>query len=90
MSYREPTLFADNAPRRTMREAKTAGGSRDRVGWRQSVAVAIKQHLGEQAGLASAGASVAPAAVAGELCLHRIPQRLIDDRRCSPGWDWPL
>jgi hypothetical protein len=28
MSYREPTLFADHAPRRTMREAKTAGGSR--------------------------------------------------------------
>ena len=35
----------------------------------RGVFVVIKQHLGEQAGLASAGASVAPAAVAGELVL---------------------
>src|SRR5262245_41836663 len=53
----------------------------DRVGWRHPVAFAIKQHPGEQAGRASAGASVAPAAVSGELCLNRIPKRLIDDRR---------
>src|SRR5262249_23488930 len=53
----------------------------DRVGRRHAVAIAIKQHPGEQAGLASAGASVALATVAGELCLNRIPQRLIDDWR---------
>src|SRR5215469_1498136 len=49
----------------------------DRVGWRHPVAVAIKQHPGEQAGLASAGASVAPAAVAGELCPTRQFSRMV-------------
>src|SRR6516225_3432805 len=57
----------------------------DRIARRHPVAVAIKQHPGEQAGLASAGASVATAAVAGELCLNRIPERLIDDRRVFAG-----
>src|SRR5215472_4169600 len=52
----------------------------DRVGWRHPVAVAIKQHPGEQAGLASAGASVALGGIAGKPHLNRIPQRLIDDR----------
>src|SRR5262249_45850404 len=43
----------------------------DRIARRHPVALGIKQYPGEQAWLvsASAGASVAPAAVSGELCL---------------------
>jgi hypothetical protein len=40
-----------------------------------------KQHPGEQTRLVSAGASVALGSVASELCLNRIPQRLVDDSR---------
>src|SRR5215471_9435069 len=52
----------------------------DRVGWRHPVAVAIKQHPGEQARLASSCARVALGGVAGKLGLDRIPQRRIDNR----------
>src|SRR5437762_11990555 len=55
------------------------------LGWCHSVAVAIKQHSGKQAVLASAGASVALAAVAGEPGRNRIPERLIDDRNVFAG-----
>src|ERR1700758_4227315 len=57
----------------------------DRIARRHPVALGIKQHAGEQARLVSAGASVARAAIAGELCLNRIPERLIDDRRVFAG-----
>src|SRR5262249_46532982 len=50
----------------------------DRIARRHPVALAIKQHPGEQAGLTSACASVVPAAVAGWLCLNRLPRGLID------------
>ena len=55
-----------------------------------AVAVAIEQHAGEQARLASSCAGVALGGVAGELCLNRIPQRLIDDRRVFAGMGLPL
>jgi len=42
-------------------------------------------HSSLELGSASAGASVAPAAVAGELRLNPIPERLIDDRREFAG-----
>src|SRR6185437_13925970 len=57
----------------------------DRVGWRHSVAVAIKQHPGEQAGLASRWAGVAPGGIAGELRRNRIPERRINDRDVVAG-----
>src|SRR6185437_3155336 len=57
----------------------------DRVGWRHSVAVAIKQHPGEQAGLASRWAGVAPGGIAGELRRDRIPERRINDRDVVAG-----
>src|SRR6266446_10735662 len=47
---------------------------------RHSIAVAIKQHAGEEAGWASFSAIVALGGVAGELGLDSIPERLIDDR----------
>jgi len=50
------------------------------MGWCHPVAVAVEQHSGEEARLASAGAGVALGGVAGELSLSHIPQRLIDDR----------
>jgi hypothetical protein len=53
----------------------------DCIARRHAVAVAIKQHPGEQAWLVSAGAGGALSGIAGELRLHRIPPRLIDDRR---------
>src|ERR1700730_4914136 len=48
---------------------------------RHAVAVAIKQHAGEETGLARSSAALAPGSIAGELLLNCIPQRLIDDRR---------
>src|SRR5215510_14557842 len=53
----------------------------DCVAWRHPVAVAIKQHAGEETWLASSCARVALGGVAGKLRLDRIPQRQIDDRR---------
>src|SRR5215469_15806688 len=53
----------------------------DRVGRRHAVAVAIKQHPGEQAWLGRAGAGVALRGIADELRLHCLPERLVDDRR---------
>jgi hypothetical protein len=50
----------------------------DGVARRHPVAVAIKQHAGEQARLAKAG-------VARKLDLNCIPQRRIDDRRVFAG-----
>src|ERR1700736_3604207 len=47
---------------------------------RHPIAVAIKQHAGEEAGWASFSAIVALGGVAGELGLDSIPERLIDDR----------
>src|SRR5438034_6602352 len=47
---------------------------------RHPVAVAIKQHAGEEAGWASFSAIVTLGGVAGELGLDSIPERLIDDR----------
>src|SRR5262249_16952040 len=49
----------------------------DRVAWRHPLAVAIKQHPGEQARLASSCARVALGGVAGKLGLDRIPQRRV-------------
>src|SRR6202042_1210532 len=48
---------------------------------RHPVAVAIKQHAGEEAGLVISCARVPLGDVAGKLSLDRVPQRLIDDRR---------
>src|SRR5438132_5478520 len=48
---------------------------------RHPIAVAIKQQAGEEARLTMSSACVPLGGVAGELCLNRIPQRLIDDRR---------
>src|SRR6266850_5744614 len=45
------------------------------------IAVAIKQQAGEEARLTMSCACVRLGGVAGQLCLNRIPQRLIDDRR---------
>src|SRR5438270_3220309 len=47
---------------------------------RHSIAVAIKQHAGEEAWLLSFSALVALGGVVGKLGLNRIPERLIDDR----------
>jgi len=61
------------------RGARESGSacSFDFIARRHPVAVAMKQHPGEQARLVSAGASFGPAAGAGELSLNRIPKRLI-------------
>src|SRR6202045_1498684 len=48
---------------------------------RHPVAVAIKQHASEQAGLVISCARVPLGGVAVKLSLDRVPQRLIDDRR---------
>src|SRR6202011_5988459 len=48
---------------------------------RHAVAVAIKHHAGEEAGLARSSAALAPGSIAGKLLLNGIPQWLIDDRR---------
>src|SRR5215472_451974 len=53
----------------------------DGIARRHPVALAIKQHPGEQARLVCAGASIALGGIAGELHLNRIPQRLVDDWR---------
>jgi hypothetical protein len=57
---------------------------------RHPVAVAIKQHAGEEAGLVISCARVPLGDVAGKLSLDRVPQRLIDDRRVlaeqERGW----
>src|SRR5580692_3452927 len=48
---------------------------------RHAIAIAIKQHAGEEAGLVISCARVPLGDVAGKLNLDRVPQRLIDDRR---------
>src|SRR6202048_3658546 len=48
---------------------------------RHPVAVAIKQHAGEEAGLVISCARVPLGGVAVKLSLDRVPQRLIDYRR---------
>src|SRR5438067_12688164 len=48
---------------------------------RHPIAVAINQQAGEEARLTMSSACVPLGGVAGQLCLNRIPQRLIDDRR---------
>src|SRR6266404_8158387 len=48
---------------------------------RHPIAVAIKQQAGEEARLTMSSACVPLGGVASKLCLNRIPQRLIDDRR---------
>src|ERR1700719_4747024 len=48
---------------------------------RHPVAVAIKQHAGEQAGLVISCARIPLGGVAVKLSLDRVPQRLIDYRR---------
>src|SRR6202011_4061336 len=53
----------------------------DCVAWRHPIAVAIKQHPGEEARLARPSAAAVPGGIAGDLLLNGIPQRLIDDRR---------
>ena len=52
-----------------------------RMARRHPIAVAIKQHAGEEAGLVISYARVPLGEVAGKLSLDRVPQRLIDDRR---------
>src|SRR6266446_3117543 len=47
---------------------------------RHPIALAIKQQAGEEARLTMSSACVPLGGVAGQLCLNRIPQRLIDDR----------
>src|ERR1700730_18952250 len=48
---------------------------------RHPVAVAIKQHAGEQAGLVISCARIPLGGVAVKLSLDRVPRRLIDYRR---------
>src|SRR5437868_14565066 len=48
---------------------------------RHPIAVAIKQQAGEEARLTMSCAGLPLGGIAGKLCLSRIPQRLIDDRR---------
>src|SRR4029077_15224855 len=52
---------------------------------RHPIAVVIKQQAGEEARLTMSSACVLLGGVAGTLCLNRIPQRLIDDRRVLTG-----
>src|SRR4029077_2782639 len=52
-----------------------------RMARRHPIAVAIKQQAGKEARLTMSCACVPLGGVAGKLCLNRIPQRLIDDRR---------
>src|SRR5258705_11411094 len=52
-----------------------------RMARRHPIAVAIKQHAGEEAGLVISCARVPLGDVAGKLSLDRVPQWLIDDRR---------
>src|SRR5260370_40630716 len=51
---------------------------------RHPVAVAIKQHASEQAGLVISCARIPLGGVAVKLSLDRVPQRLIDYRRVLP------
>jgi hypothetical protein len=46
---------------------------------RHPVAITIKQHAGEDAGLPSFSTVVPLGGIAGKLGLNRIPERLIDD-----------
>src|SRR5262249_59573465 len=55
------------------------------MGRRDPVAVAVKQHAGEQARLANAYGGVTFDGVAGELRLNRFPQPRINDRRVFAG-----
>src|SRR4029077_20266098 len=55
------------------------------MAWRHPIAVAIKQQAGKEARLTMSCACVPLGGVAGQLCLNRIPQRLIDDRRVLTG-----
>src|SRR5438034_8608434 len=57
---------------------------------RHPIAVAIKQQAGEEAWLTMSSACVPLGGVAGQLCLNRIPQRLIDDRRVLTRMGLPL
>ena len=57
---------------------------------RHPIAVAIKQHPGEEARLARSSAASVPGGIAGELLLNGIPQRLIDDRRVFAGMELAL
>src|SRR5690349_3021209 len=52
---------------------------------RHGIAVAVEQHAGEQAWLASGCAGGAFGAIGRELRLDRIPERLIDDRHMFAG-----
>src|SRR5436305_520197 len=61
-----------------------------RMGRRHAIAVAVEQHAGEQARLASACAGVALGGIGSELRLDRIPRRLIDDRRVFAGMGFSL
>src|ERR1700738_3136751 len=55
-----------------------------RMARRHPIAVAIKQQAGEEARLTMSCACVPLGGVAGQLCLNRIPPRLLDDRRALP------
>src|ERR1700730_2011887 len=57
---------------------------------RHPIAVVIKQHAGEEAGLVISCARVPFGDVAGKLSLERVPQRLIDDRRVFAGMELAL
>src|ERR1700738_3063916 len=57
---------------------------------RHPVAVAIKQHADEEAGLARSSGALAPRGIAGKLLLNGIPQRPIDDRRVLARMELPL
>jgi len=51
------------------------------MAWRHPITVAVKQQASEKARLTMSWACVPLGGVAGQLCLNRIPQRLIDDRQ---------
>src|SRR5712671_5163000 len=57
---------------------------------RHPVAVAIKQHAGEQAGLVISCARIPLGGVAVKLSLDRVPQRLIDYRRVLASMELAL
>src|SRR3984893_6874646 len=57
----------------------------DRMGWRQALAGFVKNHAGQQAGVACARSRCPLNPVCGQHGLHIVPQWLVDNRRLFSG-----
>jgi hypothetical protein len=55
------------------------------MGWRQALAGFVKNHAGQQAGVACARSRRTLRTVCGQHGLNLVPQRLVDNRRVFSG-----